>query len=199
MLLHMQNYFDPEANFEVHRRNLPHWSQDGTTYFVTFHLADSLPGRKLAAFREQKKRWLTLNQPPHHERQIQEFRRNFTERIDRWLDAGHGSCILASPQIHQVVKNALTFFDGERYSLGEHVIMPNHVHALVTPLNDHNLNRVVHSWKSFSAKQINRIASSQGPVWHQESFDHIVRNPAQLIRIQEYIRDNPKCLHGNAR
>ena len=35
----------------------------GTTYFVTFHLVDSLPAKKLAAFREQKKLWLALNLP----------------------------------------------------------------------------------------------------------------------------------------
>ena len=195
----MPNYFDPEANFDVRRRNLPHWRQAGTTYFVTFHLADSLPASKLAAFREQKNRWLRLNPPPHNECQIQEFRRNFTERIDRWLDAGHGSCILANSRIYPVMKSTLAFFDGERYELGEHVVMPNHVHALVTPFGDHLLSGIVHSWKSFSARQVNEIAGLTGPVWHTESFDHIIRNPAQLARIEKYIRDNPKYLHGNAR
>jgi len=192
----MPNYFDPDANFEVRRRNLPHWTQSGTTYFVTFHLADSLPVQKLAAFREQKKRWLTLNPPPHNERQTQEFRRDFTERFDRWLDAGHGSCILGNSKIHTVVKSALTFFDGQRYTLGEHVVMPNHVHVLVTPIDEHQLQRIVHSWKSFTARQVNDIAGLTGPVWHPESFDHIVRSPEQLHRIEKYIRDNPKCLPG---
>ena len=195
----MPNYFDPEADFEVHRRNLPHWSQRGTTYFVTFHLADSLPARKLAEFREQKNRWRALNPPPHTELQIQEFRRNFTERFDRWLDSGHGSCILARPEIYKVVKEALLFFDGERYELGEHVVMPNHVHALVTPIGDCLLSGIVHSWKSYSARQVNKIGGSIGPVWHTESFDHIIRNPGQLARIEKYIRDNPKCLHGQRR
>lgn len=194
----MTNYFDRDAEFEVHRRNLPHWTQAGTTYFVTFHLADSLPAKKLAAFKEEKERWLTLNPPPHAEQQITEFRRNFTERFDRWLDAGHGSCILGNLKIYKVLNDTLTFFDGERYTLGEHVVMPNHVHVLVTPIGDHELRCIVHSWKSFTAKQVQKIAGVTGPVWHPESFDHIIRSPEQLARIEKYIRDNPKCLHGKA-
>jgi hypothetical protein len=55
-----KNFFDPEADFQVHRRNLPHRRQAGVTYFVTFHLADSLPGQKLAALEEQRKLWLAF-------------------------------------------------------------------------------------------------------------------------------------------
>jgi REP element-mobilizing transposase RayT len=198
MCSYVPNYFDPKADFSVHRRNLPHWCQAGTTYFVTFHLGDSLPATKLAAFREQKKRWLTLNPPPHTERQIQEFRRNFTERMDRWLDAGYGSCILANSKINKVVRDALGFFDRDRYELGEHVVMPNHVHALVTPNADNQLTKIVHSWKWFTGRRINEMSGLIGPVWHRESFDHIVRSPEQLARIEEYIRDNPKFLRGNA-
>ena len=190
------NYFDPDADFSVHRRNLPHWCQAGTTYFVTFHLRDSLPTTKLTAFREQKKRWLTLNPPPHTERQIQEFRRNFTERLDRWLDAGYGSCILAHSRINKLVRDALVFFDRDRYELGEHVVMPNHVHALVTPIGNNQLTNIVHSWKSFTGRRINEMSGLAGSVWHPESFDHIIRSPKQLRRIEDYIRNNPKLLQG---
>ena len=56
----MFEFFDSEADFRVYRRNLPHWRQAGVTYFVTFHLADSLPIQKLAILKEEKKRWLNL-------------------------------------------------------------------------------------------------------------------------------------------
>ena len=48
------------------------------------------------------------------------------------------------------------FFNGQRYVLGEYVVMPNHVHALVRPLANHDLDRILHSWKSFSANQISK-------------------------------------------
>src|SRR5271165_7105127 len=63
--------------------------QSAVTYFVTFHLADSLPVKKLAEFEAERKRWLELNPPPHSEHQIQEYRRNFSQRIQKWLDAGY--------------------------------------------------------------------------------------------------------------
>jgi hypothetical protein len=91
----MSIFFDPEANFEAHRRNLPHRRQVGVIYFVTFHLADSLPTKKLVALEKERKLWLALNPRPHNPRQIEECHRNFSKRIHEWLDAGHGSCVLA--------------------------------------------------------------------------------------------------------
>jgi hypothetical protein len=52
----MNEFFDPEATVEIHRRKLPHWSQGAMTYFVTFHLADSLPAKQLAALDAERKR-----------------------------------------------------------------------------------------------------------------------------------------------
>ena len=73
----MTDFFDPEADFQVYRRSLPHWRQAGVKYFVTFHLADSLPTKKLAAWEKEKDLWLALNPPPHNSRQIEEYHRNF--------------------------------------------------------------------------------------------------------------------------
>ena len=77
------------------------------------------------------------------------------------------------------------------------LVMPNHVHALVQPLENHSLDLILHSWKSFSANQINKMSGSRGRLWHPESFDHIVRSAAQLKRFEKYIRDNPKSLSFN--
>jgi hypothetical protein len=190
----MSSFFDPSARLDVQRRKLPHWSQETVIYFVTFRLADSLPVQKLEAFKEEKARWLALNPPPHTERQTEEYHRNFSRRIHEWLDAEFGSCVLARPDVFRIVDGALNFFNGQRYLLGEYIIMPNHVHALVQPLAGHQLHRILHSWKSYSAKEINKIKGTQGSVWHRESFDRIVRSPAQLVRIEEYIRNNPNSL-----
>ena len=190
----MPGFFDPNSEYQISRRNLPHWNQKTVTYFVTFHLADSLPATKLAAFKEDKNRWLAVNQPPLSEAQLKEYHQTFSRRIQRWLDAGHGSCVLARLDVLQWVESTLKFFNGERYLLGEYVVMPNHVHAIVRPLADFALPEILHSWKSFSAKQINNLTGSSGKVWHQESFDRIVRSPDHLARIEAYIRDNPHAM-----
>jgi hypothetical protein len=47
------NYFDVEAPIAFLSGDLPHWRQEGTTYFVTFRLADSLPREKLQQWRAE--------------------------------------------------------------------------------------------------------------------------------------------------
>ncbi len=50
--------FDECKAVRIYRRNLPHWRQDGTTYFVTFRLGDSLPRRVLDQWEYEKQLWL---------------------------------------------------------------------------------------------------------------------------------------------
>ncbi|MEI8045329.1 MAG: transposase [Verrucomicrobiota bacterium] len=70
--------------------------------------------------------------------------------------------------------------------------MPNHVHVLVKPLNGHRLADITHSWKSFTANQINRRLGKTGQLWQHESYDHIVRHGKAMEEIRRYIRKNPK-------
>ena len=87
-------------------------------------------------------------------------------------------------------------FDGDRYHLGDFVIMPNHVHVLLTPLGGFTTVVIATSWKRFSARAINRILGNTGRFWQAESFDHLVRNAKQLDRIRAYIADNPRNLRS---
>jgi hypothetical protein len=152
-VMKMPVFFDPDMKLNVRRRKLPHWTQEKVIYFVTFRLSDSLPVQKLEALNEEKTRWLAANLLPHNDRQIKEYHRNFSRRIHEWLDAGYGSCLLARPEICRVVDDTLNFFNGQRYALGEYMVMPNHVHVLLEPLGDHQLSEILHSWKSYSCGQ----------------------------------------------
>ncbi|MBI5092590.1 MAG: transposase [Candidatus Hydrogenedentes bacterium] len=172
--------------------NLPHWRQTGTTYFVTFRLGDSIPRAKLEQWEREREEWLAAHSEPHDARLREEFYVLFIERFQKWLDAGYGSCVLSKPHVGSIVEEALRFSDGERYALGEHIVMPNHVHALVTPLPGYDLSTILQTWKSYSSHQINHALGRRGGNWQKESFDHIVRNGRQLKRIVEYIRNNPK-------
>jgi len=123
----------------------------------------------------------------------------------QWLDAGSGSCVLFIPEVKQLVENALRHFDGQRYRLDTFVVAPNHVHALVSPCDGHDLSDILHSWKSFTAHEIlkveaasrrlsdhmqSRDGSATIKVWQKESFDHIVRSPASMDKFRAYIRDH---------
>lgn len=69
--------------------------------------------------------------------------------------------------------------------------MPNHVHVLVKPLKEHKISDILHSWKSYTANQINKRESCSAQLWMHESYDHIVRNEDSLKYIRRYIKQNP--------
>src|SRR5687767_12305877 len=77
-----------------HENRLPHWQQDGASYFVTFRLADSIPQDRLGAWNAEREAWSKWNPLPWSPKQEEEYHRRFTARIEGWLDEGAGSCVL---------------------------------------------------------------------------------------------------------
>jgi hypothetical protein len=74
--------------------------------------------------------------------------------------------------------------------------MPDHVHMLFTPLRDGNgwpypIQKILKMIKGTSARDINRLFGRVGPVWQDESFDHVLRSQDSLEEKIEYIRMNP--------
>jgi REP element-mobilizing transposase RayT len=187
--------YNPEEEKRVYRIQLPHWRQAGTTYFVTWRLAESLPQEKLKRLGDEKARWLQENRvgdiAKADEQTRHAFQKKFTAKIHQWLDAGYGECELKIPECAVIVADAMKFFDGKRYALDEFVVMPNHVHALLTPAPEHALERTLHSWKSYTSHQINKHLNREGTFWLSETWDHIVRSGEQLDRFRIYIRENP--------
>jgi len=175
----------------VHGGNLPHWRQEGVTYFVTWRTADSMPNERVEQWTRERNQWLARNPEPWSEAQRKDYVQQFSIRWERWLDECHGECVLRRSDLRKIVEDSLRHFDGEQYSLGEFVVMPNHVHALVTPLAGHDLSQVVGGWKSFTAHAINKALGRTGEFWQKESFDHIVRDAASGERFAQYIRENP--------
>ncbi len=182
---------DRLAPIAMYGRHLPHWQQAGCTYFVTFRLGDSIPPAKLRQWEAQMAVWLRTHPTPHSEADRKTFDEQFTQRFHKWLDAGYGECWLRQPELSLQVESALRHFDGERCQLGHFVVMPNHVHCLVRPGMGFSLPKLLHSWKSFTAHQINTLLKHEGKLWQDESFDHIVRNETQLHRFTRYILENP--------
>jgi len=85
-----------------------------------------------------------------------------------------------------------TYFDTQRYDLAAWLVMPNHVHALLTPRSGFDLGKILHSSKSFSTHEINKLTGRSGDVWQHETHDHIVRDPESLWHFAKCIVDNPR-------
>jgi REP element-mobilizing transposase RayT len=186
--------FDPAMPVRVYQRHLPHWRQPGATYFVTFRLGDSLPKVKLDELAAFKSEWERRHPPPLSNDELEDLWRETFRRVDRWLDQGYGNCWLRRTDAAAIVTQSLHHFDDERYELGCYVVMPNHVHLIVRPLDDDDdaLERITHGWKRFMARQINNLVGLAGTLWQQESYDRIVRDEEHLWRVVQYIGSNPR-------
>jgi REP element-mobilizing transposase RayT len=118
--------------------------------------------------------------------------RDFSRRVEWYLDQGAGACHLRRPEIADLVVGALMFFHQQRYLLHEWVVMPNHVHAMFWPILNHLVGDIVKSWKQFTSLRANRILGLPGQrFWQPESYDHWIRNDDERARVARYIRNNP--------
>jgi REP element-mobilizing transposase RayT len=185
-----------------HRGYLPHFDSSHHLQHVTFHLADSLP-REVVDRLETELRRLPQKQQDVERR----------KRIEAWIDAGHGSCLLRQPSNALLVQSTLLNFDGERYQIIAWVIMPNHVHVLFEPLAGYCVSDIVASWKKFTARRLtgdtpgnatlpsgendtvaNReigVPGKKPPIWHREYWDRYIRNERHFTAAVEYIHNNP--------
>jgi putative transposase len=156
-----------------YERNLPHWHPDGAAIFLTWRLHGSCD-----KFRVCK----TSTEPG----------KQFAE-LDRELDrATVGPTWLKIPEIASCVVQALQFGESrlKLYSLITYCIMPNHVHAVISPAAP--LPRITKSLKGFTARQANQILGRTGEkFWQDESYDHWVRSDEELQKIIAYVEKNP--------
>jgi REP element-mobilizing transposase RayT len=176
------------------RGYLPHWEAEGGTYFVTFHLGDSLPSTVLAKLTRQRKMLEAVVRSGRQLTPIESVRALQLRRkeLERYLDANHGECILRRAECAAIVAERLAFRDGNPYELLAWVVMPNHAHALFRPAAGHDLAEILGAWKSVSTRLINAIQNRRGVLWQREYYDHLIRDEAEFIHAVEYILDNPR-------
>ncbi len=187
--------FEKDRPASIGSRRLPHWRQEGATYFVTFRLKDAVPRAVVHRLHDEREDWLRRHPEPRTRAQIDELNDLCFGNLDQELDRGYGACVLKETAVAEIVEGALHHFDGERYWLGTYAIMPNHVHVLVRPIMQHKLPDILHSWKSFTSHTIGKACGRPGTLWQDESFDHIVRDERQLERFGLYIAENPAKAH----
>jgi REP element-mobilizing transposase RayT len=177
------------------RGYLPHLESRRPTYFVTFRLADSLPRELLEQLQKERRALEKATQAsvdvPADRDRISQLRA-ILQKVERCLDCGLGHCHMRNPGVAKIVADAIKHFEGDRYHLFAWCVMPNHVHVVFSPLEAHTLETILHSWKSFSAEQANRLLGRTGRFWQREYFDHLVRNEASLRKIIQYVKDNPQ-------
>jgi len=187
--------FDPKAEWLIHEHCRPHWSQAGALVFVTFRTQDSVPREVMRRWDREKQEWLRRRGrnagadwsaiiPTLSEKDRADFQQTFNRCREEFLDSCHGRCLLKRPELAKIVADSLLHFDGQRYRMGDFVVMPNHVHLLAVFRTADAMKEQCDSWLHYTAFRINQAIGEKGRFWQQEAFDHLVRSPKQY----EYLR-----------
>ncbi|MCB0101021.1 MAG: hypothetical protein H6635_10790 [Anaerolineales bacterium] len=193
---------------EFFQRNLPHYHLPNATYFITFRLAGSLPvevWKKLKEDYEKEKRILAVkfSGTELHEELYKTQKRHFA-RFDFLLEKNKESPRwLAETQFAEVVQQELHALHPEQYNLHAYCIMLNHCHLLIdqqgiprpkTPINGKHytsLSHAMHLLKGRTGYACAKLLGRKGAFWQHESYDHVVRDEKEFIRILDYIANNP--------
>ena len=140
-------FFDREADYDQWDRTRPHRHQSAAICFLTMRLNDSIPRSVILRWHQERIEYLQRmgveverNWKRGHEQltaeQQAKFSKHFSRQRETTLDECLGGCELSDPRAREEVAKTLEFFHGQRYWLGDYVIMPNHIHCLVAFLDN---------------------------------------------------------------
>ncbi len=172
------------------RRHLPHWEVEAAEYFVTVRCADSLPRDAVLRLAElhQTLAGITPGSAEFAGIQRQHFR-----SLEKYLDVGHGSCPLREPECASIVIDELALLAEWHVAATHYTIMPNHWHALISPLPEcgRSLSQIIKRLKGRSARRIRQQIGGCGPVWQREWFDRWMRDDHEREKTVHCIQQNP--------
>ena len=176
--------------------------QDGAITFISMRLADSIPKDVILRWDRERLEYLRSHGIERADWSVgrleltrterTEFDRRFHRLREDELDTCRGACQLREMSAARIVTDSLLHFDGDRYLMGDFIVMPNHVHLLAAFPSGDLMRKQCYSWMKFTATQINRINGRRGKLWQEEPFDHLVRSEEQLNYLRRYIAQNPK-------
>ena len=160
-----------------HRRNLPHLYYNEGIYFITYRLSGSIPQSELKQFQ------IKMNSPS-----LEEQERIFIE-YDKLLDKNSaGLNYLSIPQIAEICKQSINFFDGNDIRVLCFCIMPTHIHLVFELINNEkSVSDIMASIKKFSARKANEFLNRKGAFWQSESFDRLIRDEKELYFVIKYV------------
>lgn len=159
-----------------YRRNLPHWHREEKALFITWRLQGSLPWTR------------ETSEPGRVDLPAVEELKKTEAILDR---AESGPVWLKNPQIARcVVERIGRGAELRHYDLHAYVVMPNHIHLLLTPRIE--TRRLMKSLKGTTAREANQLLGRVGKsFWQDESFDRWMRNEQEFLQTRQYIEHNP--------
>lgn len=189
-------YLEKDKAIFFSRNKLPHWDQPGKTQFITFRLCDSLPQSVIHNLNQFKENFLKLNPEPWSQSLELHFRKIISWKIQSYMDAGYGECHLRRIEIRNIIKESLEKYNYDKYYLDAYVLMPNHVHILITTEINVDYRKIISNIKRYTSRRINMMLGRSGELW-TENFDRIIRDEDHYRSCLAYIKNNPKLLNDS--
>jgi len=183
-----------------YRRNLPHIQPPDASYFVTYRLAGSIPKAVLERLKTEwqdfERKLLQVNDESKRIGILRNERKKYFKKYDEILDKIlSGPVWLKNEKVASLISEAIHYCDGKKYILDAFTIKPNHVHMVFyverNEVSPYIVTDILQSLKRYTAMKCNRILNRSGQFWQRESYDHVVRNNRELIRIIKYVLNNP--------
>lgn len=174
----------PEEIPDVRTRGyLPHF-ENRAIQFITFRLYDSVP-------KELIEEWKMVLTQESDAEGPSDVARQMHKLVDKFEDSGYGQCFLADSRVADMMEQTLKHDDGKKYDLISYCIMPNHVHVMIRVYEGVSLSSILHTWRSYSAHEANKILERSGEFWMKDYYDRYIRDARHYAAVVQYIKDNP--------
>ena len=90
-----------------------------------------------------------------------------------------------------MVATFLKYRDAGEFELYEYVVMPNHIHLLLSLNDDQRLSRVIQLIKGGFSHSLREHGIVFRAVWEQRYYDRRMRDANEFAEFARYIRQNP--------
>lgn len=184
-----------------YRRYLPHFQPEGVSFFITGRLYGSLPQEALVRLKEEKDAAYNrikrdCKDDASREEEIRKLHKRHFAKWDQYLDSNFAEPQwLKEPEIAAIVTESLHRWDKKSYDLVSYCIMPNHFHLVIDTSDEVKYSKplyaILHSIKSYTGHQANKVLNRTGIFWQEESYDHVIRDAREFKNTIAYILENP--------
>jgi putative transposase len=91
-----------------------------------------------------------------------------------------------------IVENTIFHYrDQGKYLVHRYVVMPDHLHIILTPGDSTSLEKAVQLIKGASSHEIGKGKPTHFPVWQQGFTEHQIRDATDFVSHVQYINENP--------
>lgn len=130
------------------------------------------------------------------EEEIRKLHKRHFAKWDQCLDTNtQEPQWLGIPEIATIVIESLHRWDGKSYDLVAFCTMPNHFHLIIDTSDEVKYTKplyaIMHSLKSYTAKEANKVLDREGTFWQEESYDHVIRDGREFKNTIAYTLENP--------